>query len=218
MNLNKSLVALAVMLSASVPAQSAVVFTLQEVGSDVVLSGSGTFNLAHLTIARGVHGWAAHIGPNPAVAGVGSNAPTQVERWEGIPGPLGITGPLDFGPGSGRYTLSTSASGDVFGFVNNPSRGLQALLVPLGYSSGILLSGTATFAGQTLASLGATLGTYTWTWGNGPSEDYITLKVGNVSAVPEPSAYALALAGLGVLGIWGRRQKAQKRPSEATAT
>jgi MYXO-CTERM domain-containing protein len=91
------------------------------------------------------------------------------------------------------------------------------VFVPAGYVSGGLLSGTATFAGQTLASLGATLGTYTWTWGSGATADSMTLKVGTVTAVPEPSAYALALAGLGVLGFWGRRQKAQKRTAEVAA-
>jgi MYXO-CTERM domain-containing protein len=35
--------------------------------------------------------------------------------------------------------------------------------------------------------------------------------------VPEPSADALALAGVGVLGFWGRRQKTQKRTAEAAA-
>jgi MYXO-CTERM domain-containing protein len=51
----------------------------------------------------------------------------------------------------------------------------------------------------------------------GATADSITLKIGNVTAVPEPSAYALALAGLGVLGVWGRRQKAQKRTAEGAA-
>jgi MYXO-CTERM domain-containing protein len=201
MNLNKSLIGLAVMLSASVPAQAAFVFNLQEVGPDVVLSGSGTLNLAGLSLVP-VGGIAA-CGISPSFLGaiVGSTTCTPVEVYSGF------SGPTSFGSGIG--TLASSGSGDTFGIVEAFA---PSFLVPAGYVSGGLLSGTATFAGQTLASLGATVGTYTWTWGSGATADSMTLNVGSsITAVPEPSAYALALAGLGVLGFWGRRQKASKR-------
>jgi MYXO-CTERM domain-containing protein len=194
---------------ASVPAQAAVVFNLQEVGTDVVLSGSGTLNLAGLTKDSAFANRRGLVVPSYPMATVGGTSPVPVDLYQGITGSTGF--------GSGTGTVASSGSGDTFGFINLPPSN-QFVFVPVGYVSGSLLSGSATFAGQTLLSPGATIGTYTWTWGSGATADSITLNVGSpITPVPEPSGYALALAGLGLLGFWGRRQKAQKRVAEAAA-
>ena len=82
---------------------------------------------------------------------------------------------------TGAY--ATSGTGDKVGV-----RGTGAVLyVPQGYISGSL-SATNTWSGQTIASLGATPGTYVWSWGSGcdptrvNSEDPSTVTVAEVPA------------------------------------
>lgn len=195
MRTKKSLISLAVMLLASVPVQAAVVFDLKEVGSDVLFTGSGTINLSSLTYSGDAPVQGLMV-PSFAYAVI---ADGSITAYSGLSGPTSIGSSM-------ATTYATSMLGDSFGFFGL----VHGLMVPQGYTSGGLLAATATFANQTLATLGATVGTYVWTWGSGPTADSITLNVGNVTAVPEPSAYALALAGLGVMGFWGRRQKATR--------
>jgi hypothetical protein len=76
------------------------------------------------------------------------------------------------------------------------------IIVPSGYHSGDPLMGTSTYDNQTFGSLGATPGTYVWTWGRGADADSVTLDIGAAPAVPEPGSLTLlgiALAGLGVV-------------------
>jgi len=87
------------------------------------------------------------------------------------------------------------------------------LITPDGYISGSALSGTATWSGTTISSLGLTPGTYTWTWGTGPDADSLTVNIG---VVPEPST--LTLLGIGIAGVaggsWLRRKRvASKVPA-----
>jgi PEP-CTERM motif len=80
-------------------------------------------------------------------------------------------------------------------------------LVPVGYTSGASLSDTATYAGQTFASIGAIPGTYVWTWGTGVHADSFTVNI-KAAAVPEPASIALlgtALAGLLLAGAVRRQ-------------
>ncbi len=205
MNLTKTSAGLAVLMATSLPSHAAVVFNLQEVGPVVVLSGSGTLNLAGLTytgMVRAVPG----LGTSDGFAGIGNPPLVSGDGYTGFSGPNAF--------GSGPIWRPSNQSGDYLAIRADTLE----IHVPRGYTSGSLLSGSSTFANQTLASLGATIGTYTWTWGSGATADAITLNVGSpITPVPEPSAYALALAGLGVLGFWSRRQKASKRQAEAAA-
>ena len=85
-----------------------------------------------------------------------------------------ITEPDNFG--TGGQTLGSSGTGDFFGigFANSTRR----LFVPSGYTSGSFISGTTTFNSTTLATLEATPGTYTWSWGSGPTSSSIIMQVG----------------------------------------
>jgi hypothetical protein len=68
------------------------------------------------------------------------------------------------------------------------------------------MSGTATYAGQSFASLGITPGTYLWTW----TGDSVTLNIGSGPApVPEPGTWAAAalLAGGAAFMRWRKRAK-----------
>jgi hypothetical protein len=114
----------------------------------------------------------------------------------------GLTGPASFGSGPGG--AADSASGDFVGMV-----GSSDLYVPQGYVSDTPLSDTATYDGQTFSSLGATPGTYKWTWGTGPDQSF-TLVIG-AAAVPEPSTWGMMLRGFAGLGFMGYQSAGRRR-------
>ena len=80
--------------------------------------------------------------------------------------------------------------------------------MPEGYVSGTSISGNATWLGQTLASLGATPGTYVYT----SNSDSVTINIGGV--VPEPASWAMMLLGFGAIGFAMRRGR---KPTPQTA-
>lgn len=163
-------------------------------GSDVVASGSGPIDLTGLTFdGTPLAGTFIYPALGAIVTGITSATADQYG---------GITGPANFGSGSDNFPVG--GSGDlvgVEGFVDE-------LSVPHGYVSDSPLSDTSTYGSQTFSSLGATPGTYKWTWGTGANQNF-TLVIGTV--VPEPSTWAMMLlgfAGLGFVGYQSRRRTA----------
>jgi hypothetical protein len=73
----------------------------------------------------------------------------------------------------------------------------------MGYASGAPLSDTATYAGQSFATLGLTPGVYLYTFGSGTDADTFTVEVG--APVPEPSTWAMMLVGFAGLSYAGWR-------------
>lgn len=73
--------------------------------------------------------------------------------------------------------------------------------MPPSYVSGSVLSGVATYANSTLASLRLTQGSYLFNLING---DTITVNVG---AVPEPATWALMTLGMAAVGFAMRRRR-----------
>lgn len=104
----------------------------------------------------------------------------------------GIVLPAPFG---GGFKPADLGSGDRFGFVSS------VLGVPRNYISGSRLDTSMTFAGQTFAALGASPGTYSWSWGSGGNADSFVLNIGPAAAVPETASTAPLLLGLGGLGL-----------------
>jgi hypothetical protein len=111
---------------------------------------------------------------NPSFGSINSGSSGRADFY------YGATGPASFG--SGGASFASSASGDAFGVTSSIG---TAIIVPAGYASGTALSGSVTYVGQTFASLGLTPGTYTYTWGSGPTADSLAVKIG-AAAVPEP--------------------------------
>ena len=151
-------------------------------------------------------GGGAVIPPNGLV-GVGPVAPLPGVQMYAPP----MSGPASFG--TGVASLATSGTGAGVGM----NRAASAFGVPIGYVANTPLGiSTATWSGQTLASLGITPGTYVWTWGAGPTADSFTLIV---NAPPAPAAATsvptlsewgtISLAAM--LALWGfaavRRRK-----------
>jgi hypothetical protein len=180
--------------SISSPARAAYVVTLQEVGPNVVATGSGPIDLTGLNLDVSDGFSIPAVIPNAGLINTGQAASTDFYT--------GYIGPASFGSGDGA--IASSGSGDIVGI----SVSEQILAVPLGYVSGDPLFNTATYAGETFLSLGVTPGTYVWTWGTGANADSFTLIIGP-TAVPEPASIALlgmALAGLLLAGTIRRIQ------------
>ena len=182
-------------------------FALKEIGSDVVLTTSGSLSdktpWTYVTSAADIGG---RIGSLHGFIGVMSGDFDVYQAT--FPAPMG------FGSES-FYSVSLSYSGDSALIWSENG----FLYVPPGYKFGDPLSNTATFSGAnfvsgvaSFASLGVTDGSYySWDFGS----DKIEIKIGEVgggggSAVPETgttlAGLALALAGLVTL-----RQRAGRR-------
>ncbi|HEX3350653.1 MAG TPA: PEP-CTERM sorting domain-containing protein, partial [Acetobacteraceae bacterium] len=112
----------------------------------------------------------------------------------------GASGPLSFGPGV--FTNATTGAGDLVGIQELSVAGL--VFVPTGYASSTQLSDTATYAGQSFATLGLTPGVYLYTFGSGANADTFTVNV----AVPEPASLPLLAIGLTGLGMALRMRRA----------
>jgi hypothetical protein len=188
---NAVFVTAAIFASASY-AQAGFILIIQQVGSNVVATGSGTINLSALTSNSSEREYAQII----SASGIffdGSPAISTFDVYTGLSGPSAF--------GSGGYYGANSGSGDSVGISEGTS-----IFVPTGYVSGAALSDTSTYTNKTLAALHLTTGTYTWTWGTGATADTFELDIGPAST-PEPSTFALlALAASGLmLGFCFRR-------------
>src|SRR5207248_1054170 len=166
------------------PAEAGYTVILQQVGPDVVATGSGAINLTGLIHAGYLtYGWgpgvlsgAADDGWGGVIAGRISTGPTiagSVDSYH-----LGPSGPTSFGSGGGAD--ASSGSGDTVGTAADCSKDGsdcdRFLIVPRGYVSGTFLSDSATYSGKTFATLGVTPGTYVWAWGTGANQNF-TLEI-----------------------------------------
>jgi hypothetical protein len=169
--------------------------TLNEVGTNVVGTGSGSLDITAFGIP-GNFGGGSVENPSSALLLLGTTSPPGAL----IDGYSGISGPTSFGSGSG--VNADIGGGSVVGVNGN----FSVLFVPKGYVSGTpLTTSTDTWSNASFASLGITPGTYTWTWGSGMSADSFILQIGpasptNGNGVPDSgTAIALMLGSVGTL-------------------
>jgi hypothetical protein len=188
------------------PSQAAYIVTLEQQGTSIVASGSGTIDVADLKplCGPGLPFGSCLAGPGitPSNGDIttgpsGSVLPNQFYN-------IGFTGPTSFGSGNFFFDPN-SGSGDIVGIFGRPSFFIdgQLLLVPEAYAAGSLLSDSSTYDHQTFASLGVTPGTYRWTWGSETHADSFTLII-EAAAVPEPSSLLLLGVGVGALLLAGK--------------
>jgi len=175
-----------------VPARASIIISVEQVGSNVVATVSGTVNLTDLNFL-GFFLSAEEIRGAPAYIGMGSTSSSNSY----VSGYQGISGPTNIDSSTTGYESSTG-TGDLFAFngglpLGSPPVEAPTVFVPQGYVSGTQLSATDTYNSQTFVSLGLTPGTYTWTWGTGANADFFKVQIGPATAVLEPSSAILAV-------------------------
>jgi hypothetical protein len=156
--------------------------TVNQVGANVVANGSGVIDLAGLTFSGGFFQNASET----------ANIAQLLMSSGTVDGYTGFSGPTNFG--SGGTVFADLFGGDAVGI--SPIA-FNVLLVPTGYISGTALSDSDTWNNATLASLGLTPGTYTWTWGDGGANERFTLEIGSV---PDGGT-TVCLLGCALLGV-----------------
>src|SRR5438874_11840727 len=125
------------------PAQAGYTVTLQQVGPDVVATGSGAIDLTGLSASSGGSPFlSAQISPGNAVIVTGATS-FNVNSYFLVAGPEKVFG-------ISYNTYASSASGDMVGIYYHGQVG-TGLIVPTGYVSGTALSDTATYSGRTFA-------------------------------------------------------------------
>jgi hypothetical protein len=161
--------------------------TFSQVGSDVVMTASGTIDLDGLTLVDSSRGpfMGGGLGPTSSTFLMGANG-GYAKSYSGF-----TTTPSNFGTGGGA--APTSTTGDIFGIVYDGTPP-YLLIVPTGYTSGSQITGTQTFTGQTFTTLGLTQGTYTYTWGSGKS---LSVVIGGPAVTPTPTPSVGSNAGIG---------------------
>ena len=147
----------------SASASSAFTVTIAQVGSNVVWSGIGSFDLTGLT-SLGSSNIGAGYQSNMAIWAIGPNV--TVDTYQGT-----ITYPASFGTGG---TPVSSTSGSTFGVL--PGGSGRTLYLPSGYISNTVISGSATYNSTTIATMGLNTGSYVWTWNSGSSS--LTMNIG----------------------------------------
>ena len=173
------------------PAQ-AFTITLEQMGANVVATGSGAINLTGLTFSV----------TSPVGAGIVANLGDIFMGSGSSDTYRGFTGPTNFG--TGGFVAGNPLSGDSVGIF----AGLGQISVPEGYVSGNPLSASMTFDNATIHSLGLRPGTYTWTWGTGTGigNQFFTVQIVGPTTVPDGGS-TVSLLGFALLGLAGLRRK-----------
>ena len=174
------------------PAQAYTV-TLEQVGSDVAATGSGSINLTGLTFVETAGPLGAFIHANIGLIETVQTSGAIVDIY------TGFTGPTSFG--SGAQFSANTGSGDFVGIADS----VGSLGVPTNYVSGAALMSSSTWNSATFASLGVIPGTYTWTWGTGLPNQNFTLMIGRAT-VPDGGT-TVSLLGFALLGLAALRRK-----------
>jgi hypothetical protein len=172
------------------PAHANYIVTLQEVGANVVASGSGAIDLTGLG-GGSAGGSDSSSLMNPSAGAIFMGPSADVHNYGGFNGPLNF--------GSGSFTTASSFSGDHIGIIASQN----LLNLPFHYVSETVLSNTATYNNATFASIGVTPGTYVWSWGTGADQNF-TLKV--VTATVPDSGSTFGLLFLSLAALFGVRR------------
>ncbi|UCD75027.1 MAG: hypothetical protein JSV91_14730 [Phycisphaerales bacterium] len=174
---------LLVSLTGAGTADAGILFYVEEVGSDVEMTVTGSLDL---DATFGYQGVASNTTPFFWPAGALMTNGDQQSDYYAVGSWTGVFG-------SGDFQTWDVTSGDRVAMFSDPAIG-----VPIGYMSGDPLSGSSTKFNATFASLGMIPGVYVNTLVNGNAVDTVTIQI-----VPAPGA----LAFFGIAGLATRRRR-----------
>jgi len=196
------------MLVAAGPASANFLLRIEQQGSNVQVTGSGSFDTGGFSGAYYYPGT-----PDPALipgAGLALLNPTggvisvmtgAADFWLFNPG-ADFVGPTAFGNGGGTF-YSDNALGDQIGLW--ALSGVLAL--PAGYNPNDPITSSMTIADSTIMGLGLSLGTRVWLLGDGLAQSFtVQITLGDAAVIPEPSGWLLLGVGLAGLGLLGRHR------------
>lgn len=181
-----------------IDAHAVYTITVTPVGSDVVMTGTGQIDTTAMAVLSSVATCSSGNGRWPG----GSTTLCLGSGSTGLIMSGAITGAGVPVMGTGGSTVGSARSGAPVYLVGT------TLYLPTGYVSNTAITNSVTFAGKTLATLGATVGTYTMTLSSG---DTIVVKVMNATPVPTlgvtgAAAFALLLVTAAGFGLKRRRR------------
>ena len=182
------LVAVIGMLTFGSSALAGIVVNISEVGSDVVATATGSFDLSAVNYLFDdppeVYSYMWLEYDALTFGGTGQSY-YSADTFVGSGSDMG----------SGDQVLATSSNeGLILGAYSSGT-----LLLGTGYVSGAAINREMTFADASLSSLGLNEGSYTWTYTTGGNTDTYTMVVG---AVPEPATFAfIGVFGGGLLAV-----------------
>ena len=180
-------------------ANAEIIIKVEQVGSNVVATGSGTLDTTDVTLSSPTF---FSAGTNPSIG-------TLVLGVTGLQSgsSFAVSGPASLGTGS--FMSATTGTGSALGVGVPPvSGGGHLVIVPANYVSGTFLSSMNTWNNTTLAALGVNPGTYTYNWGSGAHADKLVIDVVSPTVIPEPGT--LGLLGTGLIGLAGMARRKLK--------
>lgn len=196
------------------PASALITLKVQEVGADLVVTGSGSAKTTTLTFDSSSSTASNVLNQFEIYAGPAAFSDGNVNLWRGLSGPAAIgTEPTVFEYPTNDPLLSF---GDLFGIVTSSTPADIRLVLPISYVSGASLSGQTTYSDLTLARAGLTNGqTLTWTWGSGSADETLRIEIGTPASVPAPLPITGAAAAFHFLQRLRRRSRSPHQAANA---
>lgn len=177
------------LLATTSAAEASMLLTVEQIGADVVITGSGSINTTGFTEYGTRDDYDNELSDIKIFAGPATSSNGSVTTWKGLAGALTIgTASTVFRPDSS----TTSSFGQLFGIEADSTPdaigGIPLLVLPQNYVSGSALSVTSRYSNKTLSQLGLTPGTQTWSVGSGASLQ--TVQITTSVPVPAPLGFA----------------------------
>ena len=176
----------------------ALIVSIQQVASNVVVTINGSVNLAGLTnVGNGGSGTEGIFSGDTIRF---APSATSLEWYQGINGVA--TGP--FGSNSSNPFVGAYTTTDYI-VLANLSNSTGQIRVPAGYTSGTVISNSMTFTSSSFFSLGLNVGTYVYSWGSGANADSVTVYVGvtppSPTTINAPLPFSWSLIGVNATGV-----------------